>query len=56
MIRAKLAKPFALIYAHEHLASNPQVLRDYVDRKVQAIAHFKDMERLFGDDCLHACM
>lgn len=48
--------PSALIYAHQHLASNPQVLLDYVERQAQAIAHFEDMERLFGDDCLHACM
>jgi len=56
LIRAEPEDPSALIYAHQHLARNPQVLLDYVERKAQAIAHFEDMERLFGDDCLHACM
>jgi len=56
LIRAKPEDPSALIYAHQHLASNPQVLPDYVERQEQAISHFEDMERLFGDDCLHACM
>ena len=56
MIRTELPEPLALIYAHEHLAANPQVLPDYVDRQAEAIAHFEDMERLFGDDCLHAYM
>lgn len=56
LIRAEQEDPLALIYAHQHLASNPQVLPDYVERQVQDIAHFKDMGRLFGDDCLHACM
>ena len=56
MIREKPVEPLALIYAHQHLAANSQVLLDYVDKQAQANAHFKDMERLFGDDCLHACM
>ena len=56
MIRAEPIEPLALIYAHEHVAANPQVLPDYVDRQAQAIAHFEDMERLLGNDCLHACM
>jgi len=56
MIRAEPTDPLALIYAHQHLATNPQVLLDYVDKQAQAIAHFEDMERLFGNDCLHACM
>lgn len=46
----------SLIYAHQHLAANPQVVPDYVDKQAQAIAHFEDMERLFGDDYIHACM
>ena len=56
MIRAELEEPLALIYAHQHLAANPQVVPDYVDKQAQAIAHFKDMERLFGDDYIHFCM
>jgi len=52
----KTEDPSVLIYAHQHLASNPQVLPDYVERKAQDIALFKDIERLFGDDLLHACM
>ena len=56
MIRAEPIEPLALIYAHEHLAVNRQALPDYVDRQAQTISHFEDMERLFGDDCLHACM
>jgi len=56
MIREEPGEPLVLIYAHEHLATNPQVLPDYVDRQAQAIAHFEDMERLFCNDCLHACM
>jgi len=53
MIRAE---PLVLIYAHQHLAANPQVLPNYVDKQAQPIAHFEDMERLFGNDYLHACM
>lgn len=56
MIRAEPADTLTLIYAHQHLAANPQFLPDYVDRQAQAITHFKDMERLFGDDYLHAYM
>ena len=56
MVRAELADPMALIYAHQHLVANPQVVSTYVDKQAQAIAHFEDMERLFGDDCIHACM
>jgi len=56
IIRAKPVEPLALIYAHRHLATIPQVLPDYIDKQAHAIAHFEDMERLFGDDSLHACM
>ena len=56
MIRAEPAKTLDLIYAHQHLAANPQFSPDYVDRQAQTIAHFEDMERLFGDDYLHAYM
>lgn len=56
MIRAKPIDPLALIYAHQHLATNPQIHPDYVDKKARAITHFEDMERLFGDECIHAYM
>jgi len=56
MIRVEPVEPLALIYAHQYLAANLQVLLNYVDNQAQAIAHFKDMERLFGVDCLHAYM
>lgn len=56
LIRAEQEDPLDLIYAHQHLANNPQVLPDYVERQAQAITHFEHMERLFSDDCLHACM
>ena len=26
-----------------------------MDQQAQAIAHFEDMERLLGDNCVHAC-
>ena len=35
MIRVEPAEPLALIYAHQHLAANPQVLPDYVDKQAQ---------------------
>jgi len=56
MVRAELVDPLALIYAHQHLVANPQVVPDCVDKQAHAIGHFKEMERLFGDDCIHACM
>ena len=46
----------ALISAHQHLADNPQSVPKYINEQAQAIAHFEDMERLFGDDCIHAYM
>lgn len=55
MIKEEPEDPLALIYAHHHLANNPQVLPDYIERQAQAIAHFEDMERLLGDNCIHAC-
>ena len=55
MIKVESEDPSALIYAHQHLANNPQVLPDYIERQAQAIAHFEDMERLLGDNCIHAC-
>ena len=47
LIRAESEDPSALIYAHQHLARNPQVLPDYVERQAQAIAHFEDLERFY---------
>jgi len=47
--------PTALISAHQHLTTNPQALLEYMDRQAQAIAHFEDMERLLGDNGVHAC-
>jgi len=55
MIREEPEDPSTLIYAHQHLADDPHIKLDYVERKAQAIAHFEDMERLFGDNYLHAC-
>jgi len=56
MIRAEPTEPLALIYTHQHLVAKPQVVPDYVDKQAHAIAHFEDMERLFSDDYIHACM
>lgn len=56
MIRAEPGDPSALIYAHQHLANNPQVLPYYIERQAQTIAHFEDMERLLGGNCIHACI
>jgi len=47
MIRAELEDPSTLVYAHHHLANNPQVLPDYIERQAQAIAHLKTWK-----DCL----
>jgi len=55
MITAEPEDPSALISAHQNLANNPQDLLDYIERQAQAIAHFEDMERLLGDNCLHSC-
>ena len=55
LIRAEPGDPTALISAHQHLATNPQTLLKYMDQQAQAIAHFEDMERLLGDNCVHAC-
>jgi len=55
LIRAEPGDPTALISAHQHLATNSQALLKYMDQQAQAIAHFEDMERLSGDNCVHAC-
>ena len=56
MIRAELEDPMALISTHQQLAVDPQNAPKYINDQAQAIAHFEDMERLLGDDCIHACM
>lgn len=33
MIREEPTEPMALIYAHQYLAANPQVVPDYVDKQ-----------------------
>ena len=55
LIRAEPEDPTALISAHQHLATKSQALLEYMDRQAQAIAHLEDMERLLGDNCVHAC-
>ena len=55
LIRAEPRDPTSLIFAHQRLATNSQTLLEYMDRQAQAIAHFEDMERLLGDNCVHAC-
>lgn len=55
MIRVEPEDPSTLIYFHRYLVDNPHIVPDYVERQAQAIAHFEDMERIFGDNCIHAC-
>ena len=55
MTRAKPEDPSNLIYSHQYLVDNPHIAPDYVERQAQAIAYFEDMERLFVDNCIHAC-
>jgi len=55
MIRVEPEDPSSLVYAHQHLANNPQALPDYIEMQAQSIAHFEDMERLLGNNCIHAC-
>ena len=54
MIRAEPGDPLALVSTHQHLANNPQVHPNYIEILVQAIAQFEDMERLLGNNCIHA--
>jgi len=56
MMRAEPEDPSTLIYSHRYLVNNPHITPDYVERQAQAIAHFEDMERLFGDNYIHACI
>jgi len=55
LIRAEPGDPTTLIVAHEHLSTNPQALSKYMDQQAQAIAHFEDMERLLGENCIQVC-
>ena len=55
MIRAEPEDPSTLIYSHWYLVDNPHIMPEYVERQDQAIAHFEDMERWFGDNYIHAC-
>jgi len=56
MIKAEPSNPMALISTHNLLTNNPQIAPRYISYQAQAIANFEDMERLLGDDCVHACM
>jgi len=53
LIRPEPGDPTTLISTHQHLTTNPQALLEYMDQQAQAIAHFEDMERLLGDNCVH---
>lgn len=46
--------PTTLISIHQHPTTNSQTLLEYMDWQAQAIAHFEDMVRLLGDNCVHA--
>jgi len=56
MIQAKPVNPIALISVHQLLPNNPQSAPKYISEQAHAIAHFEDMERLLGEDYIHACM
>jgi len=56
MIRDEPSDPMALISMHNLLSNDPHIAPRYVTNKAQAIARFEDMQRLLGDDCVHACM
>ena len=56
MIRAEPDEPSVVTSAHQHLANSPQDLPEYIEKQAQAIADFEDMERLMGENCLHACI
>ena len=46
----------ALISTHNLLANDPHISPKYLANQEQAIAHFEDMLRLLGGDCVPACM
>lgn len=54
MIRVEMDDPSVVISTHQHLANNPQDLPGYIEQQAQVIAHFKNIERLLGENCLHA--
>jgi len=56
MIRANSKDPIALISTHRQLAADRQSAPKHINDQAQAIAHFKDIERLVREDCIHACM
>ena len=56
MIRAELVDPMAFISTHNLLANDPHIASKYLANQEQTIAHFEDMLRLLGDDCVHDCM
>ena len=55
-IRVEPSDPMALISTHNLLANDPQITPRYLTNQAQAIAHFEDMQRLLGDECVHACL
>lgn len=56
MIREKPSDPMALISTHQQLVVDPQSSPKYINDKAHPTAHFEEMERLFGEDCIHAYM
>ena len=56
MIRVEPSDPMALINTHNLLDNDPQIAPKYLANEAQAIANFEDMQRLLGDDSVHASM
>ena len=56
MIREKPLDPMALINIDNLLAIDRQIAPRYLANQAQDITHFEDMQRLLGNDCVHACM
>ena len=56
MIRVEPSDPMALINTHNLLANDPQIAPRYLANQTQEIAQFEDMQRLLGDDSVHAYM
>ena len=56
MIRVEPSHPMDLISTHRQLVVDPQSSPKYINDQAQAIARFEEMERLLGDDFIHACM
>jgi len=54
MIRAEPDDPSAVISTHQHLANSPQDIKEYIEQHNQSISHFEDMERLLGENYMHA--